>query len=212
MDRIPTDLEPAIAELLAAGDLDGAVTLVIRGYGPEIYAYLRALHRDPADADEVFSLFSEALWRSLRGRALRCSHRTWAYAIARRTSLGYRRTTRRRAARLAPWSETSELPQIAAGVRTATALHLRTDIRSRFAELRASLPEADQTLLMLRVDRGLAWNDLVEILTEDGDAPRTADAVRRHSARLRKRFEVLKDKLRAMARAAGLDPRDPDAT
>lgn len=206
------DLEPAIAERLAAGDLDGGVTLAIRGYGPEIYAYLRALHRDPTDADEVFALFTEALWRSLRGRVLHCSHRTWAYAVARRASLGYRRTTRRRAARLAPWSETSALSQLAAAVRTATALHVQTEVRSRFAELRASLPEADQTLLMLRVDRGLAWNDLVEILGEDGDAPRTADAVRRHSARLRKRFEVLKGKLRAMARAAGLDPRRRDAT
>ncbi|HEX3763375.1 MAG TPA: hypothetical protein VHW23_31990 [Kofleriaceae bacterium] len=209
---MPADLEPAIAERLAAGDLDDAVTLALRGYGPEIYSYLRALHRDPADADEVFALFSEALWRSLRGRVLRCSHRTWAYAVARRSSLGYRRAARRRAARQAPWSETSELPQIAAAVRTATALHLRTEVQSRFLELRASLPEADQTLLMLRVDRGLAWNDLVEILAEDGDAPRSPDAVRRHSARLRKRFEALKTKLRAMARAAGLDPRRRDAT
>ena len=209
---VPADPEHAITELLAGGDLAGAVTLAIRVYGPEIYSYLRALHRDAGDADEVFSLFTEALWRSLPGRELRCSHRTWAYAVARRSSLGHRRAERRRAARFAPWPDTTGLSQIAAAVRTETALYLQTEKRSRFAELRASLPEADQTLLMLRVDRGLPWNDLVEILAEGDAAPRSAEVIRRQSARLRKRFQALKDKLQAMAREAGLDPGDRDAT
>jgi hypothetical protein len=104
--------------------------------------------------------------------------------------------------------DTTALSQIAAAVRTETALHLQTENRSRFTELRESLPEADQTLLMLRVDRGLPWNELVEILDEADDtaAPRSAEALRRDSARLRKRFQALKDKLREMARQAGLDP------
>lgn len=209
---MPADPEHAMTELLAAGDVAGAVTLALRTYGPEVYSYLRALHRDIDDADEVFSQFAEALWRSLPGRELRCSHRTWAYAIARRTSLGYRRAARRRAARHAPWPEDTGLSGIAAAVRTQTALHLQTAKRSRFAELRASLPEEDQTLLMLRVDRGLPWNDLAEILAEDGEAPRTPATIRKESARLRKRFQVLKEKLQAMVREAGLVPGDDDAT
>jgi RNA polymerase sigma-70 factor (ECF subfamily) len=52
------------------------------------------LHRDVGEADEVFSLFTEARWRSLSGRESRCAHRTWAYAVARRASLGYRRAER----------------------------------------------------------------------------------------------------------------------
>jgi RNA polymerase sigma-70 factor (ECF subfamily) len=205
---VPDDHEHAITALLAAGDVTGAVTVSLRAYGPEVYAYLRALHRDAGDADEVFSQFTEALWRSLDGRDLRCSHRTWAYAVARRTSLGHRRAERRRAARFSPLPDTTGLSQIAAAVRTETALHLQTQNRSRFTELRESLPEADQTLLMLRVDRGLPWNELVEILDEADDtaAPRSAEALRRDSARLRKRFQALKDKLREMARQAGLDP------
>ena len=204
------DAERAIAERLAAGDVDGAVTRVIRTYGPEIYGFLRAIHRDPDEADEVFSRFAEALWRSLAGRELRCSHRTWAYAVARRTSLAHRRAERRRAARFAPWPEDTGLSGVAAAVRTQTALHLQTAKKSRFAELRASLPEEDQTLLMLRVDRRLAWNDLAEVLAEDGDGPRSPEALRKESARLRKRFQVLKEKLQAMAREAGLVPRDDD--
>jgi RNA polymerase sigma-70 factor, ECF subfamily len=212
----PEGPEAAITARLAAGDAAGAVTLALRTYGSEVYAYLRALHRDAGEADEVFSLFAEALWTTLPVRELRASHRTWAYAIARRTSLGYRRTARRRAARFAPWPETSGVAEVAAAVRTATALHLQTAPRSRFAELRASLPEEDQTLLMLRVDRGLAWNDLAEVLAEH-DAEGTehapsAEVIRKESARLRKRFQVLKEKLQEMAREAGLVPRDDDET
>ncbi len=208
----PEDPEPAIAERLAAGDVAGAVTRMLRTYGPEIYGFLRALHRDAGDADEVFSAFAEALWKSLLpGRELRCSHRTWAYAVARRTSLGHRRTERRRAARIAPWPEDTGLSGIAAAVRTETALHLQTARKSRFAELRAQLPEEDQSLLMLRVDRGLPWNDLALVLAEDGEAPTSPEALRTQSARLRKRFQVLKEKLQAMAREAGLVPGDDEA-
>jgi RNA polymerase sigma-70 factor (ECF subfamily) len=201
-----------IPELLAARDPGGAVTLVLRTYGPEVYGYLRALHRDAGEADEVFSLFTEALWRTYSSREIRCSHRTWAYALARRSSLRYRRTERRRTARLVPWPEDSNLSAIAAAVRTETALHLQTAKRSRFVELRASLPEEDQTLLMLRVDRGLAWNDLVEVLAEESAATRSPEAVRRQSARLRKRFQLLKEKLQIMAQEAGLVPGTDDTT
>jgi RNA polymerase sigma-70 factor (ECF subfamily) len=204
------DPEPALTALRVAGDVAGAVTLAIRAYGPEVYSYLRAIHREPDEADDVFSRFTEALWRSLSGRDLHCSHRTWAYAVARRTSLAYRRAERRRAAHFAPWPETTSLSALTAAVRTQTALHLQTAKRSRFAELRASLPEEDQTLLMLRVDRQLAWNDLVEVLAEDGEPPRSPEAIRKENARLRKRFQVLKEKLQDMAREAGLVPRDDD--
>jgi RNA polymerase sigma-70 factor (ECF subfamily) len=208
----PASAEVAISELLVGGDFAGGVTLAIRTYGPEVYGYLRALHRDAGEADEVFSLFTEALWRSLAGRELRCSYRTWAYAVARRTSLGYLRAERRRAARFAPWPGKASLSEIAAAVRTVTALHLQTENRNRFAELRASLSEEEQTLLMLRVDRGLAWNDLVEVLGEEGQAPRSSERLRRESARLRKRFQALKEKLQSMAREAGIVPGTEDTT
>jgi len=204
--------EVVISELLAGGDLVGAVTLAIRTYGPEVYGYLHALHRDAGEADEVFSLFTEALWRSLSGREIQCSHRTWAYAVARRTSLGFLRAERRRAARFVPWPEDTGLSAVAAAVRTETALHLQTEKRNRFAELRASLPEEDQTLLMLRVDRELAWDDLVEVLAEESNVPRSPEVVRRQSARLRKRFQTLKEKLQTMAQEAGLVPSTGDTT
>ena len=58
-------LERQLADRLDAGDVRGAAGEAVRGYGPEIAAYLRAVLRDPAEADEVFSRVCENLWRGL---------------------------------------------------------------------------------------------------------------------------------------------------
>jgi RNA polymerase sigma-70 factor (ECF subfamily) len=62
--------------------------------------------------------------------------------------------------------------------------------------LRESLDPEEQTLLILRVDKGMAWEDVAEVLRADGEpvAP----------AALRKRFERLKEKLGRLAREQGL--------
>lgn len=49
-------------------------------------------------------------------------------------------------------------------------------------------------------------------MAEDGEVPPSPEAVRRQSARLRKRFQVLKEKLQVIAREAGLVPGDGDET
>jgi RNA polymerase sigma-70 factor (ECF subfamily) len=79
-------------------------------------------------------------------------------------------------------------------------------------ELREALPPEEQALLMLRVDRELAWNDLAHVLADDAAAPLEGKALAREAARLRKRFQVVKEKLYDAARRDGLvTPRsDPD--
>jgi hypothetical protein len=57
--------------------------------------------------------------------------------------------------------------------------------------------------LILRVDRGLAWNEIAQSM-DDGDAPLTDTELHRQAAALRKRFERIKDRLRVLAREAGL--------
>ena len=68
--------------------------------------------------------------------------------------------------------------------------------RQALEKLRAALPVEDQSLLVLRVDQGLPWAEVAEILAEEG---RPADP-----NALMKRFERLKDKLARMARDEGL--------
>lgn len=202
------DLEKAVQRLLSSGDLAGAATVGLRGYGAEIYGFLVAFHHSEEDAAEVFSRFTERLWGSLGGFQGNASFRTWLYALARNASLNYRRDARRRMRRQEPLPETSELRAIAEEVRSSTRPYLRTGAKARFAALRASLPPEDQELLILRVDRKLAWNDLARVLHErDGEL---ADLeLSREAARLRKRFQVLKERLREVGRREGLiDPEE----
>jgi RNA polymerase sigma-70 factor (ECF subfamily) len=203
-------LEAEIRRRADAGDFAGAADAALRGYGREIYELLAALHRHDDDAAEVFSLFAEGLWKSLPTFAWRSSFRTWAYAVAHKASLRFRRDTRRREARHRPLPDPSSLGALVAEVRTATRSFLRTDRRNRFAALRAALPPADQALLMLRVDRKLPWADLARVLHEDDTAPLEGKTLEREAARLRKRFQLVKEKLYEAGRREGLVGPEPD--
>src|SRR5262245_10361666 len=121
MDVRPREeLEADIRRRASAGDFSGAADVAMRGYGREVFEFLAALHRNEDDAREVFSLFAEGLWRGLPGFAWHCSFRTWAYAVARKASLRFRRDARRRRRRLADLPEGSSLEAIADEVRSAT--------------------------------------------------------------------------------------------
>jgi len=188
-------VERDVRALCDAGDHAAAATAALRGYGPELYSFLAAIHRD--DADDVFSDVSARLWRGLPKFAWQSSLRAWAYAIARNASLSAR-TGKNRELLL---GDDSVAQKVAVEVRTATKSYLRTEARNKFSEIRAALPVEDQELLILRVDRGLDWNDLAQALAGDelDDA-----ALKREAARLRKRFQILKAKLLEAGRAAGL--------
>ncbi len=202
-------LEEKITAALSAGDRQAAVTLLLQGYGPEVLRFLAALHRDEDESAEVFSKFAEAVWSAASTFQGLSSVRTWAYAIARRTSLRHRRDTRRRAAHFRPFPESSALADVEARVRSETLSFLRTERRSKLAALREALPPEDQMLLMLRVDRKLAWNDLAVVLAAEGAAAFEGEALKREAARLRKRFQALKERLREAGRREGLIDRDP---
>jgi RNA polymerase sigma-70 factor (ECF subfamily) len=199
-------LERDIRHRLDQGDHTGAATLAIRGYGGEIYGFLLAFHRNEQDCAEVFSRFSETLWRDLPKFRGDSSFRTWAYTLARHASLNYCRDQRRRDRRHEPLPAASAPPALSAlveQVRSQTVSYLRTERRSRFRALRESLPAEDQALLVLRVDRELAWNELALVL-HDGPEPLGQDELKREAARLRKRFQLLKERLLELGRRAGV--------
>ena len=100
-------------------------------------------------------------------------------------------------------ASSSVLDEVAGPVRTETLSYFRTEKRTRLEELRQKLSPEERELLILRVDRGLAWNDLASVLADDDQRLDEVD-VAREAARLRKRFQVLKERLREMARRAGL--------
>jgi RNA polymerase sigma-70 factor (ECF subfamily) len=99
----------------------------------------------------------------------------------------------------------SEVTDIAAAVRSRTLNHLRTEVKNRFAEIRDALPQEDRALLVLRVDRNMAWNEIARVLYPEDESD---EALAKAAARLRKRFQLVKDAIRARAREVGLISED----
>jgi RNA polymerase sigma-70 factor (ECF subfamily) len=179
--------------LLHAGDLRAAAEAVVRDHGPQILGYLVSVLRNDAEAADVFSQFTEDLWRGLPGFRGECPLRVWAYRLAWHAAARHLRDPyRARGRRL----ETTELGRIAEEVRSSLLLGKREARQRGVDRLRARLEPDEQTLLVLRLDRALSWREVATVLAEDG-AP--VD-----EAALRKRFERLKDKLARMAREEGL--------
>ena len=174
---------------------DVVATLVLQAYGQELLEYLIATARSESDGADAFSIFTERMWRGLPRFRWEATARTWCYTLARRALAEVKRTAPARRAKLhAPLSQTPELAALAADVRTRTVTFLRTAARDALAEVRDGLEPEDRELLILRVDRKLAWRDVARIMSEDEALD--AAALDRRTAALRKRFEKLKDKLR----------------
>lgn len=174
-----------------------AATAALEGYGPEVLGYLSAMCRTETDAAEVFSIFCEDLWKGLPGFRWHSSFRTWAYTLARHALYRLSRDPHRRRERNLALSQSPEVFQIVQQVRTTTMIHLRTETKNKFTALREQLEPDDRTLLILRVDRKLAWNEIARIMSEH-DEP-TAEQIKRRAAALRKRFERAKERLRKLA-------------
>jgi len=197
------ELERSIRRACEQGDIGGASAIAIRGYGGEIFGFLLAFHRSEQDASEVFSTFTERVWRGLSRFSWECSFRTWAYTIARNSSKTHKNAARRRAATQVPLPEGSALSVVADAVRRETLSYLKTAKKSRIARLRESLSPEDRMLLSLRVDKEMAWNDLARVLADE-DEPLDDEELKKAAARLRKRFQVIKEKLYDMGRREGV--------
>jgi RNA polymerase sigma-70 factor (ECF subfamily) len=182
--------EPQLRELAERGELAEVARLVISRHGAELLRYLAAVTRDDGEAAEVFAQTCEDLWRGLPGFRWQASLRTWLYTLARHA---WRRRGRDRFRRAGERVALSDQPELAAVVRTQTAQWQRTEVRDRLAALRAQLTEEDRELLALRVDRGLAWREIAQVLEDTDDAA----ALTRRSAALRKRFERIKELIRS---------------
>jgi RNA polymerase sigma-70 factor (ECF subfamily) len=195
-------LEERIHGLMRTGDLRAAASASVEAYGPEVLGFLVTWLRDANDASEVFSQTCEDLWAGLPRFEGRCSLRTWFYTLARHAASRFHRVPDRDPRRRVPLSE---MVEVAERVRSTTLPHLRTEVKDRFAAIRESLPEADRALLVLRVDREMSWNDIARVFS--GEDP-SHEGLARVSARLRKRFQLVKEEVRMRAQESGLLPHE----
>ena len=192
--------ERAIRALCEAGDHAAATTAALRGYGVELLGFLRALAGDHDLAAEAFGELGEDVWKGLPKFRWESSLRSWLYALARNALAQLRRDPRRRRERNLPLSIA---PEMAAVVRTVTREIQRTEVKDEFRVLREQLDPEEHEILLLRLDRDLAWKDIARILGGDGDLDARAAA-------LRKRFERAKQRLKKLAVERGLIQRRGD--
>jgi RNA polymerase sigma-70 factor (ECF subfamily) len=191
-------LEARVRGLLESERHDQAAADTLRALGPEVLGYLRGMMRSDAEGDEVFASVSARVWRGLAKFEWRCSLRTWVYLLAHREMARFRQQGRRHEkgrVRL------SEIQSIVAEVRSTRTG--RSALRQKLAKLRQELPEEDEELLVLRVDRDLDWDEIALVFAKKTDGWTDADT-KREAARLRKRFQIIKERLAERFREEGL--------
>ena len=193
------DVEAEIRRLCESGQTRAAVTLAIRDYGPEVVGFLVVLTRDPADAGDVFADVCVRIWKSLGSFRWQCSLRTWLYVIARRAYSAHQRERQQWRDRHIRISDVPEIDELIMRVRTTTLARLRGEPQTRAQRLREQLTPDEQSLLTLRLDRGLEWREIARVLADGSDDEPTDDELGREAAALRKRFERLKERLKRLA-------------
>ena len=195
-------LEEQVRDACQRGDYASGVTLLLEATGPKVLAFLVQRLGSVSDASEVFSMFSEDLWRGLPSFEWRCTVRGWSFALARFASVRYRKQASERRGRKLSLSEAS-LTSLVESVRERTLAYLRTEVKTQMQELFKQLPEDDRALLSLRIDQHLGWRELSLAMEYAGEMP-SEEELTRSAARMRKRFQLLKERLRRMAEEAGL--------
>lgn len=188
-----THVEERIRALCEAEDWSAAAACAIESFGPEVLGWLVVTTNDPTTSEEAFSLACEDLWRGISAFRWECSARTWFYTLTRRALIRFRKRADENPKRRIALASFDAAERI----RSGTAPWLRTDVKDVFARLRAQLSEEERELLVLRVDRDLSWEDIAIMLGENGDRATV-------NARLRKRFQLVRDKLRELASREGV--------
>lgn len=186
------ETEREVRRLLAEGDHRGAAAVAIRALAPEVLRYLRATLRDEGDVADAFSHWAEGLWRGLASFRFECSLRTWALRLAANAAANVRSEAWRRRARR---FHTGEASALADKARISSLARVERKAQG-LERLRQELPAQDQSLLNLRLDQGLSWEEIAEVLE---GTPWAATA-----ATLCKRFERVKERLERMVREQGL--------
>jgi RNA polymerase sigma-70 factor (ECF subfamily) len=185
-------LEAQVQGLLQAGDQRAAASAVIEALGPAILRYLRSMLRAEDDAADAFSQWAENVWRGLPAFRFGASLKTWCYRLAWNAAQNLRNEAwRRHGQRLA----TGQASMLAQSVRTRSVIVVERQ-RQALDELRAALDDEDRSLLVLRLDQGLSWEEVAAVMAGDGTPVEPAT--------LMKRFERVKARLGKLAKERGL--------
>lgn len=196
MTRIPAVRSPhaitedRIAAHLTAGETETGVALAIDAYGPSLFGYLASRLSRQAAEDAFQDLCEQLLLAAPRFEG-RSSFRVWAFHLARGVRCKVQRDPYRRRGQPLSASQIDALVERSA--RTVTAEWRRTDRQAALWQACRALSDEDQAVLLLRIEQQMSWLDVAQVVS---DGPQSSEQLRLQAARLRKRFERTKDKLR----------------
>lgn len=194
MSPDPDALDNSVRAALARHDRTQATALVLDALGSDVLRTIHARFRASEATADVFAMFAEDLHRGLLKFSFRCALRVWVFVLARNAGSRYLDRELRNERKHVPLSDAPELALCVDALRTKTLPLLDTERERRLAVLRAGLSDDDQLLLTLRVDRELDFMEIARVFLGDADA--AAESVQREAARLRKRFQLVKERLR----------------
>ncbi|WP_347402451.1 sigma-70 family RNA polymerase sigma factor [Corallococcus macrosporus] len=194
-----TRWDDEIHDLCRRKQMNQAVELAVRGYGPEVRRLMFAILQDDARVQDAFGLFCEGLVKGLPRFRWESSLWTWIQRMARNAC--YKQVNA--AAVRYPHLRLSEAPEQPAGRRSLTDPWQRTLVKERFRALRRKLEPQQQRLLELRLDQRLPWTEVVRLMAT-AEEPLTQEAQARRAAALRQQFQRAKSHLRSLAVQEGL--------
>jgi RNA polymerase sigma-70 factor (ECF subfamily) len=194
------ELDDTVRRLCAASDYGQATTVTLKELGPSVLRYIDARIRDDDLTAEAFQHFAEDLWRGLPNFGGRSPLRVWAFVVARNAAGQVLRRRNRERKRTRAFTSTLDA-RLSAQVRTTTRDYMKTDVKQRFMELREELSPEERTLLVLRINERLPWEEIAVVQSESEISPAE---LKREAARLRKRFQLIRDRLKRMATDRGL--------
>jgi RNA polymerase sigma-70 factor (ECF subfamily) len=182
------DPEAAIRRLCEAGDLQAARACAVEAYGPQVLGFLVTMLRSERDARFVFDDACSAFGAQVASLEPRFSFRTWLYALARRAAGDFRRPSTPPPPTPAPAPSPDEDPSDAIPPSRTESWGPPSPPGTP-AAIRDGLTAEDRALLVLRIDRGMTWDEIAQIFG---------------ASDLEARFRALVDEIRAQAAAAGL--------
>lgn len=187
-----SDIDSAVREALDEGDPRRATEIALEAYGTELYNYIRRTVRTEPVADDAFQDFALDLLDGWDQFDWKSSVKTWAYSVARNA-------THRRLRKENPGERrrlhTDEQKELAAEwTRTTTRNWEKSEAKQWLWETVEEFDPEDRELLVLRLGNQMEWSEVARVI--EGDEDLDGDELRRASARLRKRYQRLKDKLR----------------
>jgi len=197
--RPPNQQEAQIVVQCERANFADATNLILHLYSDEVRGFLRARTHNRASMEEVYSVFSEDVWKGLPKTRFHGQVRGWVYALARNALARHARFKARWRSRHAA----AEIDELGSELRQSFTPQ-RGDL-SRCEPLLAGLSAADRSLLEQRLVQSMAWREIAIERAHEGGQRSDAD-LERESARLRKRFQLLVEELRK--RVAQARPQD----